>query len=637
MRIDVKKFLFIGIHHEVDAFFLRAQDLGVIQFVSQHGVKGGGPSQQVEEYIQAIKVLRSLPTTAQEDFDEIDAPTLLAKAIISLRHTINEVEEKIRTIDLEIARVRPFGDFSLEDIAYIDQQGHRKLQFFCGKKGQLIENLPDSLLFVSSEEELDYYVGVSPLGEAISHPGLVEMQIEQPLGALRIRRCALADKLRGAQAQLRPYARYNSGLHQALAIAINSHTLQEARTFAAPAVDDTLFLVSGWVPADKTETLQQLAQQMHIYINEVLPGPDEVAPTYLENAGVRRIGEDLVHVYDTPSNSDKDPSLWVLVWFSLFFAMIVGDGGYGAIFLAIALYIRYKSGRLHGVTKRVWSLTVILFSSCIVWGFLAGSFFGIPLANENPLRDYSLTHWLAHKKAAYHMFQKDETWHYWVEKYPEKKEAATGKEFLAPVDENVNELLDKFNDHIMMELALFIGCIHISTSLLRYCRRNLTAIGWFAFIVGAYCYLPYFLGATSLIHYVFGLDMATAAHEGVKLMIGGVTFSLVVALILHKFVGMLEIMQPIQIFSDVLSYLRLYALGLAGGIVSAIVNEFALMSGWVLGAALLIAGHLFNMILALMGGIIHGLRLNFLEWYRYSFEGGGKIFQPLFKISNEIK
>lgn len=637
MRIDVKKFLFIGIHHEVDAFFLRAQQLGVIQFVSKHGVKAGSASALIEEYIHAIKVLRSLPTTVQEDFDEVDAPKMLAKAILSLRHTINDLEEKIRTIDLEIARVRPFGDFSLEDIAYIEQQGHRKLQFFCGKKGRIIEDLPDSVLFVSSEEELDYYVGISPQSEGVSHPSLVEMHIEQPVGALRRRRAATADKLQGAHAQLKPYARYNSALHQALAIAINSHTLQEARSFAAPAVEGALFLVSGWVPADKTEALRQLAQQMHIYVDEVLPDAGEVAPTYLENAGACRIGEDLVHVYDTPSNSDKDPSLWVLVWFSLFFAMIVGDGGYGAIFLAIALYVRYKSGRLYGFSKRMWSLTVILFSSCIVWGFLAGSFFGISLANDNPLRSYSLTHWLAQKKAAYHMVQEDETWHYWVEKYPEKKEAATGKEFLAPVDDSVNELLDKFNDHIMMELALFIGCIHISTSLLRYCRRNLTAIGWFAFIVGAYCYLPYFLGATSLIYYVFGLDMATAAHEGVKLMIGGVTFSLVVALILHKFIGMLEIMQPIQIFSDVLSYLRLYALGLAGGIVSAIVNEFALMSGWVLGAALLIAGHLFNMILALMGGIIHGLRLNFLEWYRYSFEGGGKIFQPLCKISNEIK
>lgn len=634
MRIDVKKFLFIGIHREVDAFFLQAQQLGVIQFVSQYGAKAENTSPLVEEYIHAIKILRSLPTTEQEGFDKGDAPKI-AKAILSLCHTLNDLEEKIRTIDLEIGRVLPFGDFFLEDIAYIEQEGCRKVQFFCGKKGEIIADLPDSVLFASSKEELDYYIGISKKG--VSHPALVEMQIEQPLGALRRRRAAIAEQLEGAQAQLKSYARYNKALHQALVFAINNHALQKARSFAEPVIDDALFVVSGWVPVDKTAMLQQLAQQMHVYVDEIVPDPREQVPTYLDNVGVRRIGEDLVHVYDTPSNSDKDPSLWVLLWFSLFFAMIVGDGGYGAIFLAIALYVRYKSGKLYGFSKRMWSLALILFSSCVLWGFLAGSFFGISLANDNPLRSYSLIHWLAQKKAAYHIAQQDETWHYWVEKYPEKKEAVTGQEFLAQLDSGVNELLDKFNDHIMMELALFIGCIHISTSLLRYCRRNISAIGWVAFIVGAYCYLPYFLGATSLIHYVFGWDSAIAAQEGIKLMVGGVSFSLVVAIILHKFVGILEIMQPIQIFSDVLSYLRLYALGLAGGIVSAIVNEFALMSGWVVGTALLIAGHMFNMILALMGGIIHGLRLNFLEWYRYSFEGGGKMFQPLSKISDEVK
>ncbi len=94
-------------------------------------------------------------------------------------------------------------------------------------------------------------------------------------------------------------------------------------------------------------------------------------------------------------------------------------------------------------------------------------------------------------------------------------------------------------------------------------------------------------------------------------------------------------MNVIQIFADIMSYLRLYALGLSGALVVSTLNEFASSMNIVLAALLLIVGHVINLGLCLMGGTIHGLRLNFLEWYHYSFEGGGKAFCPLKKIEIE--
>ena len=137
------------------------------------------------------------------------------------------------------------------------------------------------------------------------------------------------------------------------------------------------------------------------------------------------------------------------------------------------------------------------------------------------------------------------------------------------------------------------------------------------------------LRSVSMIHYAFGLNNSFGASIGIDLMQVGVILALGLALVQKKFSGALEFMVVIQIFCDVLSYLRLYALGLAGMMMGSTFNEMAEMAGVVFGTLIVIFGHTINMTMAIMGGVIHGLRLNFLEWYHYSFEGGGRNFKPL--------
>jgi V/A-type H+-transporting ATPase subunit I len=88
-------------------------------------------------------------------------------------------------------------------------------------------------------------------------------------------------------------------------------------------------------------------------------------------------------------------------------------------------------------------------------------------------------------------------------------------------------------------------------------------------------------------------------------------------------------MNMVQIFGDVLSYIRLYALALAGMMVASTFNNLGISVGIIGGIFIILFGHLTNVSLSIMGGVIHGLRLNFLEWYHYSFEGGGRLFNPL--------
>jgi V/A-type H+-transporting ATPase subunit I len=275
----------------------------------------------------------------------------------------------------------------------------------------------------------------------------------------------------------------------------------------------------------------------------------------------------------------------------------------------------------------------ILSLGCIGWGILTTAFFGMSIDPSNPIRKLSIVQYLAEKKVAYEVMHNTVDYQGWLNKYPDLANIQNPLEVLNYVPpqakEQVAPLLDRINDGIMFELALFIGVVHLSLSLLRYARRNIPALGWVAFLVGGYLYVPFYLKAPSLLNYALGINLATGGTVGLELLAGGIIFAVIASVFKQGFTGIFEIMSVVQLFADVLSYLRLYALGLAGAIVATTINEAASGASPIIAFLLLFVSHSVNMALGTMSGVVHGLRLNFLEWYRYSFEGGGKEFQPL--------
>ncbi|NGX42547.1 MAG: hypothetical protein K940chlam7_00827 [Chlamydiae bacterium] len=639
MRLDVKKYLFVGYHRVLEQFFLKAQEAALVHFIETGHLKTKEMPNDIQNMMTAIKILGELPTLDQErpeDYFETDSIT---DKVLEIRHAIEKLEEEQRMMRLEIARVEVFGEFSMEDIAYLEKEGNRKVQFFFAKRGAVDGvSLPKELVRVASDHGLNYYIAINP--QPMQYENMIEMRIEHELGTLKKRYAQIQHEIAEKEQELKAYAKYNQFLHQGLVRKYNDYNLETAKKSANPEMEGNLFAVEGWVPENKIDQLHEMLKELDVHVVEIAIEPNELVPTFLENKGASRIGEDLVHIYDTPANTDKDPSLWVLLSFAIFFAMIIGDGGYGLVFLCAALYFRYKNPKLQKTPNRIWKLCVILFSFCILWGVLTNSFFGINFAPDSSVRKVSVQNWMVEKKAAYHFEKKDQVYKGWVAEYPELENATTSQEFLLGAKKESNgkvtyAMLNSFSDGIMMELALLAGIIHICLSLLRYLDRHWAGIGWIIAIIGCYLSFPKMLQATSLMHYIFGVDRELIAVEGAYMIYGGLALALVLALIKDKFLGLLEITNLIQIFADILSYLRLYALGLAGAIISGIVNDIAGSIFFLGGGLLLLLGHSLNMALAVIGGVIHGLRLNFIEWYHYSFEGGGKLFNPLRKMKIE--
>lgn len=630
MRYDVKKYLFVGTSDHKDAFFSAMQKAGLVDFIDFSPSKSKEVPIEIQKNVRAIKIVLGLPTLNQDPRKDYSRATSIIDAIISLKDKIDSLEEELRVTNLEIERIEVFGDFSIRMIREIEKEGNRRLQFFCTKQGHPVEDA--SLIYIGSDHGLDYYFSVNPSERQFE--GMVEMQFDKSLGELLQYRKDLKKDIHDTEEELKTYAIYNDYLHHALTYKHNGYELESTKKYTKGEFDDSLFIIEGWIPVHKTDEMNQVIEDQKVFAEEIAIEEKDTIPTYLENHGTANIGEDLVHIYDTPSHEDKDPSMWVLVSFALFFAMIVNDAGYGLVFLGVALYLNYKFSQAKGAGKRFLKLTTILTSVCILWGTLMTSFFGISLDIDNPLRKVSLLQWLTEKKVEYHMQHQDETYQDILNKYPEVASETTGygvlKKATTVRDEVISyDILNSFSRSIMLEIALLTGVIHISLSFMRYLGRNWSGIGWIAALIGGYLYFPEYLGATSMPHYAFGIPPDVGAREGMILMSGGFGLAVILGVVQNRLLGLTEITNVIQVFADVLSYLRLYALALASAIMAETINELSTAMPFVLAAILMVLAHIVNMALGIMGGVIHGLRLNFLEWYHYSFEGGGKLFKPL--------
>jgi len=634
MIVDLHKYLIMGSRADMDRFFELAQRAGFLEFIGLSHKKALEMPQDAKKIVSAIKIARAHTASSSETYESNLDPVSLSEQIIKWNDEHERLLEEERILNGEIARIAAFGNFSRNELDLLEEEGRRVFQFFCMKSDLAREMaLPPEVIFVGTEYDLDYFVSINK--ERTQYPKMIEIIIERPIGDLRNRLHDVRLELVKFEHEIHDSARALPYLQSGLVNYLNEHSLRLAKHEAVAPLGASLFAIEAWVPATKVKALYGLLSSLDIHTEEIAIESNDKIPTYQENKGAARLGEDLVQVYDTPSYTDKDPSLWVLIFFSLFFAIIVSDAGYGLVYLSIGLFLKWKNKKASGFLRRFIKLTLIASSSCIIWGILTASFFGIEIGPNNPFRKMSFIHYLAVKKAEYHLEIKDDVYQEFVREFPEVATASDGHDFLVKASHEVDGKMSypaqsEFYDNILLELSLFIGLIHISLSFLRYMTRNWTGIGWILFMIGGYLYFPSFLEATSFLNFMGIISKPIAYVAGKQILYAGLGLVLVIALLQKKKWGALhELTNAIQVFADVLSYLRLYALSLAGMIMASTFNDLAVKAGLIAGVFIILVGHLTNLSLTIMSGVIHGLRLNFLEWYHYSFEGGGRLFDPL--------
>ncbi len=631
MIIPMKKYLILGMQEDLETFFKKAQQQGVLEFIPGKNKATSAVPKEMQCFLDAIRILRKLnPTDKSKDTEQ--SAEEIALYIIHLKKEIERLSEQIRMIKLEIARVSPLGDFSKEDIAYIEMQAKKVIQFFCMKTLKREENSPDEgLIYLNTEYDLDYFMAIHSV--AVNYPHMIEMRVDKPVGVLKEELEETKQSLQKVERELKEYTCFQPFLQEALVTHLNTYHLEQAKNTVQYPLENSIFCVEAWIPQNKVRILYSLVNDMAIHCESIAVEKGEIVPTYMENKGIARIGEDLVRVYDIPAHTDKDPSTWVFWFFVLFFSIIVADGGYGLLYLALAGFCWFKFPNLKGQKRRFLKLATILATGCVLWGICTASFFGLELKPSDWLMRISPLQTLVVKKAEYHLQKNDDVQQELDEKFPQIRSAVTGQEIIEKAVEDKDgktsyTVSDDFSRNILLDFSILLGIVHISCSLMRYFFRNWAGIGWVLFMIGGYLYFPSILNATTILHFLHLVSKSQGAEIGLQLIFSGIIIAIALALIQNRLKGLKYLTQLLEVFADVLSYLRLYALALAGSIMAATFNQLGKSAG-LFGFIPILGGHGINILLGLMAGVIHGLRLNFIEWYHYCFDGGGRLFKPL--------
>jgi V/A-type H+-transporting ATPase subunit I len=442
---------------------------------------------------------------------------------------------------------------------------------------------------VSRDHRFTYVVLVAG-NQPTNMPGVPVSLRPHSLGKLRERLLEVERELEELDYRRIGLTLYTDVLRQTLDESDDRAARQSA---AARALErDQLFAVQGWAPRSRAPELRQFGAERQLALTIEPPGPEEHPPTLLDNPPGLRGGEGLVQFYMTPAYRLWDPSKPVFFSFALFFAVIFSDAGYALLLGVISSLVWKRMGRTaSGRGLRQVMLALVIFS-CI-YGILVGTYFGVsPPAGS----------WLASL-----------------------------------------HVLDAGNQRLMMWIAIGIGAAHLTSANLvaAWCRRRsataLSALGWAAVISGGFCVglgkaYPE-LSTTSV-----GLWGLAIGGVSVLLFTSGRPFSLAPAQVFGRLVdGLKGATEASKAFGDVLSYLRLFALGLAGIKLAEAFNHLAspsFASGgvWVLlGVLVLLVGHGINFAMGIMSGVVHGLRLNVIEFFNWSLSEDGEQFKPFEK------
>lgn len=343
---------------------------------------------------------------------------------------------------------------------------------------------------------------------------------------------------------------------------------------------DPMFAMQGWVASRDVERLQAFADQQGLVLLVEEPVEDERPPTYLENSDLLGGGQEIVNFFQLPNYRSWDPSRVIFFSFVTFFAIIMSDAAYSLCLGLLLLPFWQRMGTSQS-GRRLRAMGMALAGGGIVWGVMVGSYFGL---EPPPL--------------------------------------------LAPL-----KILDLNDFNGMMRLSIIIGALHliIANLMMAWIRRSslnaLASVGWtLAVVVGLLGWLYAF---TPLHWSLFILGLLLV------LLFSGQEQSFQLKGLLP---GLKALTDITKLFGDVLSYLRLFALGLASASLAITFNGLASDVGaavpgvgLLLQLLILLIGHLMNFALTVVSGVIHGLRLNLIEFYNWSLADEGYPFQPFAK------
>lgn len=606
MISPMTKYSFILLSGQTEEFLSKIQDLGVIDItrsVKPVDEKSEALLSEADTVKKALAVLNSCDAEPEKGFRFDGDPV---EAALKAQADVEELKNELSSANKELSARRPWGQFSTEAIGRLEAQGLKIRFYSCQKKKfdpAWAEIQP--LQVVSETDTTVFFVTVAPVSEEYSFPiepmaapegSVNEMELTiKDLETKLSERKKLLGNLKGGIGELRQ--RYNEKLG-----ALDLYLAESATEMAA---DSHLAVVTGFAPTEDDKRLCDAFDALGIYYIHEPATKEDNPPIKLHNNWFAKNFEVLTGMYGMPVYDEFDPTPVLGPFFMLFFAMCMGDAGYGIVLMLIALFMKLKMqdtslGKMYRLIGFLGGMTFFV-------GLFLGTFFGMSIleASWTPewLKALCVDGW-----------------------FPDGKIAGFP---------------------VQMVLAVAIGVLHICLAMIiktiNYTKRfgfskTVSTWGWTTLIVGGIIVIA--LGMTEV--------LSEAAFKWVIIALAAVSSLAIFVFntpgrnpLVNIGSGLWDTYNMVTgLMGDVLSYIRLYALGLAGGMLG---NAFNIMGSmildipvpgvnWVFCIVILIFGHVLNLAMSCLGAFVHPLRLTFVEYFKNSgYEGTGLKYNPLTK------
>lgn len=593
MIVPMVKYSFLIHHREYDDFLKDVQQLGVLDVVDRKAEPTRETIDQIQQLRQCERTIKFLKTKLQPD-SKAEAKALpdnIFQLILDLQNEQDYSKIKSESLLKTFNQTRPWGVFSSEFIRNLAQEGIIVRFFVVSQKKFKTEwEQQFNLEVISHTDGYTHFVIVqqdqSPIeidADEMKLPERSASDIQNERDTLQKRFKEIEQYFVDNAATFLPkIEEIKNNLENKISFStVVQNTGKEA--------DDHLMILEGWVPVNRKDDFENyLNTSGHFFFTEK-PTPDQNVPVLLKNNRFARLFEPIGKLYALPVYSELDLTAFFAPWFMMFFGFCMADVGYGVVLLLASIFLRkWVSAEM----KSILNLGVFLGVATIVFGFISGTLLGF---NMEAIRAFDPVKFVM------------------------------------------------LNDKELFYLALAIGMVQILFGLGIQAYAKIRQFGFqyglstIGIIVGTLAVLDLTLlkafGQISM--YIVYLSLALIVFwSDPKLGIFGR---------LGK--GIWDLYGIITgIFGDVLSYIRLFALGASSGILGFVINSISLplldsipVLGPILFVLVMIVGHGANLALAGLGSFVHPMRLTFVEFYKNAgFTGGGKAYKPFRKNENQV-
>lgn len=560
--------------------------LGLLHVEHQQTPKGQGISSLLEAISllnQALSILSGIKIKSGYVFvdKEVTDGQKVSRHIIELYKHREQLAEYFRTISIRIKQYEEWGDFDPQDFADL-----AKNNIFAGlyqiplkQLNSLPEDIVVSKLSVKGGVANCLLLRTSMIGIGIKEIPLPQMSLSRMLK----RRDQDSQSIRDIEQQLINQLSYGASLNKIKSALQKELEFQEALSGMAQA--ESLSYISGYIPFDSTEKLIRQARQEQWALAIIEPSETDSAPTLIRNPRWISVVSPIFRFLEVfPEYHEWDISPVFIFFFSLFFGMLIGDAGYGAIYMLLTFLVHRKIGS-KVKDKTIFFLFYLLSLCAIVWGLLTGTFFG-------------------------------QEWFLKI-----------GYKPLVPALNNLKTI---------QGFCFFVGALHLSIAHIWRAVIKLPSVAALA-DVGWICVIwsVFFLAKMLILGEIF-------PNFGSWLIIAGVSL---VVLFNNPQKNIFKILNVdlitlalglISSFGEVVSYIRLFAVGMAGVAIADAFNAMAAGIGIGSASALLTSvfvvmlGHVLCLILGPLSVLVHGIRLNLLEFSGHAnISWSGMVYKPL--------